>query len=424
MKKFFNKNIWSISDFIITKELVKGRASVIYIAIHKATGVELVLKKCVLENEHERTLVQREIQIHESMNHPRIVPFYGYFFDTPDIVYLMLEYARGGDLFDMMTTFKMAEDEFKEVAVRPIVDALVYIHSNGIVHCDIKMENIFLTVQKGGAKLGDFGFSMDEKSLKVNRLGTLEYMAPEILQCNRESRKIAQLQNKNLYGDKVDSWAMGVLVFEGLVGEVPWKRESENFSEYLQKILDNPFDASVYVQNGKMSNAAARFIEGCLQINPSQRFSSLEMKLNPWLLSRKEITIRGQSLRNGRVFFDNDTELSTLRSSRSSSMGSEEVLKLRSIHSARSKVHEYRDDIKMEFHKTRNLKPIEEPDEKPNDKVTFKCCIFKSSPKRKDPACVYSPKRKDTAYIYDISHNNVLRLGCSFFYSRNINGIT
>lgn len=411
MRRYFNENTWNISDFIITKELVKGRTSIIYIAIHKATGIELVLKKCVLENEHERTLVQGEIQIHQFMNHPRIISFYGYFFDTPDTVYLILEYARGGDLFDMIATNKVTEDEFKEIAVRPIVNALVYMHSNGIVHRDIKMENVFLTDKKGGAKLGDFGFSISEKSLKFNRLGTLEYMAPEILRCNRESRMMARLQNKNLYDVKVDSWAMGVLVFEGLTGEVPWKRESENISEYLQKILDNPFDGSVHVKSGKMSNAAARFIEGCLQVIPRKRFTSLEMIQNQWLLSKSNITIRGKSLKNGRAFFDIDTNSTGDLRSHSTS---KEVLKLRSLQSAKSKVYVYRDDIrghsidgrkfhyefdihrepsftrahsmvgprscntqgKMELYETSTLNPIEEPDENPNDKITFKCCLW------------------------------------------------
>ena len=281
-----------ISDFIIRKEIMRGRKSIVSLATHKGTGVDIVLKKCIIENAYERTLIEREIQIHKNLKHPRIISFYGHFFDPDDtnIVYLVLEYAKGGDLFGMVRD-EIPECEFIEIILKPIVRALHYLHSRNIVHCDIKMENIFLTSYKDGAKLGDFGFAMDDTHLKNRRMGTTEYMAPEILLCDRD--------NKNLYGTPVDCWAIGVLFYEGLFGRVPWEHENgETYIQFLLKIIHNPIEMDVLIQKGA-SEEAARFIINCLQLNPGDRMTCKDMLLNPLFASRNESLIRGHSYRDG-----------------------------------------------------------------------------------------------------------------------------
>lgn len=118
----------------------------------------------------------------------------------------------------MITDSQPTEQEFRDIVMRPMACALMHMHSLGIAHRDIKPENIFLTEKRNGAKLGDFGFVVDENTLKINRLGTREYMAPEILLCDAEKREKARSKNHNLYDLKVDCWALGVLAYEGLVG--------------------------------------------------------------------------------------------------------------------------------------------------------------------------------------------------------------
>src|SRR5210317_1918797 len=300
-----------ISDFIIKKDLMRGRKSIVYLATHKGTGIDVVLKKCIIENAYERTLIEKEIRIHKNLKHPRIISFHGHFFDPDDndIVYIVLEYAKGGDLFGMMSD-KIPECEFIEIILKPIVRALHYLHSRNIVHCDIKMENIFLTSYKDGAKLGDFGFAADDTYLKNQRMGTTEYLAPEILLCDREIVRDAIHNNKNLYDTPVDCWAIGVLLYEGLFGHVPWKHENgETLRQFLLKIVDNPIEMDVLIQKGA-SEEAARFINACLQLHPGDRMTAKDMLLHPLLDTRTESPINCHSYRDG---LQNDKIVNVIR---------------------------------------------------------------------------------------------------------------
>lgn len=285
---------WKLSDFVIKKGLGRGRASEIFLAVHIRTGMELVLKKCRIDNEFERVQLQKEIQIHSAMEHPSVISFYGYFYDPDGSIYLILEHAKGGDVWQMITDSQPTEQEFRDRVMRPMVCALMHMHSLGIVHRDIKAENIFLTEKRNGAKLGDFGFAVDEKTLKINRLGTMDYMAPEILLCDADKRKKARSKNQNLYDSKVDCWALGVLAYEGLVGTTPWD-SNRTMEEHVMNIIKNPF-----IEHPGISKDANDFIGKCLQINPKNRISTIEMLAHPWIQrSIRTTPVKSSSVQNG-----------------------------------------------------------------------------------------------------------------------------
>ena len=277
MKDFFRIHKWKLSDFVIKKELGNGRASTVFLAVHIRTGMELVLKKCKIENDIERNQVHNEIKIHSEIEHPRVISFYGHFYDSDGAIYLMLEHAKCGDVWQMITDSQQTEEEFRDRVMRPIVCALMHVHSLGITHRDIKPENIFLTEKRNGVKLGDFGFAADEKTLKIQRMGTKEYMAPEILLCDPEKREKARTKNRNLYDNKVDCWAIGILAYEGLVGITPWDTNG-TMEDYLMNIIMNPF-----VEQPGISKEANDFICKCLQFHRENRMSAIEMLAHPWL---------------------------------------------------------------------------------------------------------------------------------------------
>ena len=81
MKQFFRMQRWKISDFTIRKKLRHGRVSEIFLAAHNRTGMEVVLKKCRIDDEFERVQLQKEVTIHSAIEHPRVISFYGYFYD-------------------------------------------------------------------------------------------------------------------------------------------------------------------------------------------------------------------------------------------------------------------------------------------------------------------------------------------------------
>jgi serine/threonine protein kinase len=119
-----------------------------------------------------RVQAQRERQIHARLRHDNIIQLLASFEDE-DNIYFVLEYATGGDLFQLMrqATSNFTEREIVQDVLIPLLEALEYCHQNGIVHRDIKPENLLLT-SMGELKLADFGLAIDVKEERpVTRLG-------------------------------------------------------------------------------------------------------------------------------------------------------------------------------------------------------------------------------------------------------------
>lgn len=107
--------------------------------------------------------------------------------------------------------------------VKPFLETLAYLHASGIVHRDIKPENILVS-DAGTLLLADFGLSIRARDDRpVTRVGTLDYMAPEVVRCPRKSHSEQWKECDDLvYGSAVDIWALGVLVYELIVGTAPF----------------------------------------------------------------------------------------------------------------------------------------------------------------------------------------------------------
>jgi serine/threonine protein kinase len=106
--------------------------------------------------------------------------------------------------------------------VEPLLQALHYLGQRAIIHRDIKPENILIS-ETGTVKLADFGLSIvASEELPVTRVGTLAYMSPEVVACPRKVHPGDWKHRKDLaYGSQVDVWALGMLVFELVVGHPP-----------------------------------------------------------------------------------------------------------------------------------------------------------------------------------------------------------
>ena len=174
--------------------------------------------------------------------------------------------------------------------LRPVILGLAHVHALGFAHRDVKMENIFVTAS-GRVKLGDFGFATSvDASLLVDRLGTLEYMAPELLGCSAERRKRAREEGRSLYGREVDCWAVGVLAHELVWGDVPYPpRLGEPREEAERRIRKKPFEHFVYreIYEGERepaSRGAIDFVGGCLRADASARLTTLEMLCHSWIV--------------------------------------------------------------------------------------------------------------------------------------------
>jgi serine/threonine-protein kinase Psk1 len=219
----------SASDFEPLRCLGKGTYGTVLLVRQISTGrlyAQKQFKKASLTVRKqlvEQTKTERVIL--ESINrHPFVVKLY-YAFQDHEKLYLILEYAQGGELFTRMLTERMLPEDKAAFYMAEMVLALEHLHHNvGVVYRDLKPENILLDAD-GHVLLTDFGLSkvaVDGKHRCRSMTGTLEYMAPEVI-----------LQES--YGTAVDWWSFGILGFDLLTGASPFRANNE--AKVTQKIL-------------------------------------------------------------------------------------------------------------------------------------------------------------------------------------------
>uniref|UniRef100_A0A8C6SRK5 non-specific serine/threonine protein kinase n=1 Tax=Neogobius melanostomus TaxID=47308 RepID=A0A8C6SRK5_9GOBI len=197
-----------------------------------------VLKKATLKvRDRVRTKMERDILV--EVNHPFIVKLH-YAFQTEGKLYLILDFLRGGDLFTRLSKEVMFTEEDVKFYLAELALALDHLHGLGIIYRDLKPENILLD-EEGHIKLTDFGLSkesIDHENKAYSFCGTVEYMAPEVV-------------NRRGHTHSADWWSYGVLMFEMLTGTLPFqgKDRKETMTMILKAKLGMPQFLSTEAQS-------------------------------------------------------------------------------------------------------------------------------------------------------------------------------
>jgi serine/threonine protein kinase len=213
---------------------------------------------------------QNELSITCELHHPNIVECYGHQEDRLNY-YVIMEFCPGGDLFPvLLQRSRLSESEARPL-IHEILSAVEHLHSRGICHRDIKLENGLLD-SSGHAKLSDFGFarffSADE--LLHTRCGSLCYTAPEVATSQPYS------------GPQADMWSCGVMFFVMLTGAIPWVSGANPVAliQEIQRVKPRfPAYLSPLIQD---------LIRGMMMIEPSQRISAAEALTHPWVTQNTE----------------------------------------------------------------------------------------------------------------------------------------
>ena len=235
----FNRRDWDIGrDFESLEEIGRGKDTMIYkgtclrpIGDLQEAGKTVAIK-VYFKNKVTHTklrAIKREVAMMAFMERkgvPNIVKALDAFADDLHY-YIVMEYCEGGDLLEWILKRKKALHERDALAsiVVPLLNTLCQIHSMGIIHRDIKLENIFLG-RDLRVLLGDFGLTMSShQESAISPVGTVEYMAPEVLALPPVdmimSKAIDPLTIRP-NDDKVDIWALGVTLFELVTGKLPF----------------------------------------------------------------------------------------------------------------------------------------------------------------------------------------------------------
>jgi serine/threonine protein kinase len=261
----------ALSDFKIIRAIGHGYASTVFEAIHHRSKLKCVLKVCMKTRLHhdEEKRLRREVNIHSIIEHPHILNMYAAFEDSRAF-YIILEYAKHGDLASYIKNKcngSLKLSDMRSFVLEPLLMAVKYLHSHNIIHRDIKPENI-LICEKHRIKLCDFGFSInsyDERPMSL--IGTLEYMPPEIVEGKHY-----------LFSEKIDIWAIGILLYECLTGISPFFMSSD--SAIAQAIVQGKYTIPTHFSHDIIS-----FLKACIHPNPAERLSAIELLRHP-LMSR------------------------------------------------------------------------------------------------------------------------------------------
>jgi serine/threonine protein kinase len=349
-------SVWgavSIDDFEVLKPISRGAYGRVYLARKKATGdlyAIKVMRKADLIRKNMVQSARNERNILAMANNPFVVRFF-YSFTSKENLYIVMEYAPGGDLASLLSALGALEEDTARQYASEIALALEYCHAQGIIHRDLKPNNVLISTD-GHVKLTDFGLSSfgvldrtdpriytqtasisappspikqmlgpqvpEEKTQQARRsgdskemikgtdderraVGTPDYLAPELLLGTG-------------HGPEADWWSLGVILYEMVVGVPPFSADTP------EKIFQNILERSItWPPNDELSAELVDLINRLLDPDPMCRLGCKgagELKRHPWFAG-----IRWSDLSRQKAVFvpepSEDTDTSYFLSSKS-----------------------------------------------------------------------------------------------------------
>ena len=255
------------------REIGEGSFSNVYkvknLANNEILAIKVYPKQNILE-ENERERFQREVNSMAFLHHPCLVSLHDFFSDELNF-YLVLDYCKGGELFEYLCNNDKLDEPTASFIFKQIVEAVNYCHSFGVAHRDLKPENILID-EFPHIKISDFGLCgyISKDKLMKTFCGSPCYCSPECL---------CRIQYD---GPKSDIWSLGIILFTMVTGEHPWPIENTN--QMLRQIMSAEFTIPSYV-----SIECQNLIYNLIRIDPNERFTMEEILEHPWLELGKKI---------------------------------------------------------------------------------------------------------------------------------------
>jgi len=265
-------------DYEVTQKVLgSGYNGVVRMGVSKINKTQKVAVKAFklagLQGDKKQQL-ESEVEIFLVMDHPHVTRLFDVY-ESAEHLHMVMECMEGGELFDRVTELKQFSERDAADSVWQMLLALNYLHSHGMVHRDLKLEN-FLYDQKNSShlKLIDFGFSkVWESSIKMHvSCGTLSYVAPEVLEKS--------------YTSQCDLWSLGVIVFILLAGYMPFSGaeaiQTKNISEGKYKMKEERWK--------NVSAEATEFVKSLLEVDPKKRLTCQTALDHSWIANRHKST--------------------------------------------------------------------------------------------------------------------------------------
>ena len=275
----------------VRDKLQQGSASIVKKCYSKVHHEEFAVK-IIERDEVTDEQVLHEVNIMNHLHHDNVVAVVD-FFEEDDFFYIVMELMAGGDVFDrIIDLHNYTEKDARDLA-KTLLLAVDYMHQSGVVHRDIKPQNIFLESKSNNSaiKVGDFGFAKrvhTPKSLN-QRCGTPSYVAPEILK-------------NQPYDQSCDMWSVGVVLYVMLCGYTPFMEEEQEKMFERIKVGDYTFDPEDWSQ---ISDEAKTLIRGLMCINPDRRLTSSQALRSKWITGVSDMELSKRNLESQRHLVKN-----------------------------------------------------------------------------------------------------------------------
>lgn len=257
------------------KKIGQGASGGVYIARSVAGPSDKIvaIKQMNLEQQPKKELIINEILVMKGSKHENIVNYIDSYLVKGEL-WVAMEYMEGGSLTEIVTHSVMTEGQIGAVS-RETLKGLRFLHSKGVIHRDIKSDNILLNVD-GNIKMTDFGFCAQINELNLKRttmVGTPYWMAPEVVL-------------RKEYGPKVDIWSLGIMMIEMIEGEPPYLNETPLRALYLIATNGTPR----LKEPEALSYDIKKFLAWCLQVDFNQRGTAEELLQDKFIKNSDDVS--------------------------------------------------------------------------------------------------------------------------------------
>ncbi|OHT06058.1 CAMK family protein kinase [Tritrichomonas foetus] len=260
-----------IGQYKTLKEISSGSYGLVIQVQHKTTKVEYACKIVSRQQLSDKNVFQcfeQELRIHERLTHQNVVKLVEIIYEE-NYIFVILELCEKQSLYDYLSNSDYSYQRFLKKITYQLCNAVDYIHSKGVIHHDIKPENILLDVNMN-TKLADFGCATEQNRSPTNFNGTLGYAAPELVDQDSPYSD----------GPKIDIWSIGITVYTLANGVVPWR----NVEEFYQRIFEDDYS---FLQ--ELSPDISEFVAACLKVNPNERPTAAQLKDFEWIKNVKKL---------------------------------------------------------------------------------------------------------------------------------------
>lgn len=237
-------------------------------------AIKLIKRDTIVKDSESEIKIHREINSLRLLNHPNIVNLVEVL-KSGKYIGIVLEYASGGELFDYILQHKFLKENVAKKLFAQLVSGVDYMHSKGLIHRDLKLENLLLDKHRN-IIISDFGFvnsyNKDKNDLMKTSCGSPCYAAPELV-----------LTQSPYSGKKVDIWSLGVILYAMLAGYLPFDDDAENedgadIIKLYHYICSTPLTFPEYV-----SPLARDLLRKIIVSDPEKRISMDDIRNHPWL---------------------------------------------------------------------------------------------------------------------------------------------